>query len=216
MVPVCSCAHQIAAFLECCRTWLLPTDWPELESPTVRGCREVRQHRRCYILNIPASSLEQAPAATKGVWSSLWLHFSYKGREKNEVLSGHATCFYGAFYCVYNILVALLLLLPRAKAVVTWLLFVAYQIPFLLIWWPDVCLARKKYLGCLAVFEKLLCYCFLSSMLGASFHFTMQKCCLSRLTWSTSEWLNCENVWKPPILSVLLFLVIDGAEKRNK
>lgn len=100
MVPVCSCAHQIAAFLECCRTWLLPTDWPELESPRVCGCREVRQHRHCYILNIPARSLEQAPAATKGVWSSLWLHFSYKGREKDEVLSGDATCFYGAF-CLY-------------------------------------------------------------------------------------------------------------------
>lgn len=65
MVPVSSCAHWIAAFLECCRTWLLPTNWSGLESPTVCGCREMRQHGFCYILNTPARSLEQAPAAVQ-------------------------------------------------------------------------------------------------------------------------------------------------------
>lgn len=53
------------------------------------------------------------------------------------VLSGGAIlqylATYVAFYCVYSILVTLLLLLPCAKAVVTWLWFVAYQISSLLI-----------------------------------------------------------------------------------
>ena len=117
---------------------------------------------------------------------------------------------------VCSILLTLLMLWPCAKAIVTWLWFVAYHLPFLLIWWPAVCLTRNKQLGCLAIFEKLHCYYFCSSILGVSFHFIMHKCYSPWPTWPTSACLNWKSGWRnSSFIHGFSFLVMDGAEKRT-
>lgn len=41
-------------------------------------------------------------------------------------------------------------------------IFMAHHLPFLLIWWPVVCLTRNRCKGCLATSEKLHCFMLLS------------------------------------------------------